>query len=77
MEHKYNTVWGFTCGLVGGTGKLVQMYGFNFLQINTFNFWDFGMSLTKAGLTALVCGYLGLLGKWLWEKTVSLFKKEK
>ena len=53
-----NSTLGFICGAIGGVSKYI-------MQINDFA--GFGIAMTKAGLTALICGFLGVAGKWLFE----------
>lgn len=63
MDNHNGTLWGISCGVVGGMGKY-------FLQAQM----TFPEKLLQAGLTALVCGLLGAAGKFAFDLIVKLFK---
>jgi hypothetical protein len=67
MEHSsQGKIWGIVCGLCGGLPKF-------FLQAETISFPH---KLMEAGVTALLCGVAGALGKKLvdlaWPHTKAL-----
>jgi hypothetical protein len=67
MEHNNNnSLFGFACGAFGGLTK------YFFLQINEAPYM---MKLLEAGITALICGALGAIGKYLVDKYI--IKKHK
>jgi hypothetical protein len=60
MEHHNGTdiIIGGACGLIGGVIKFFSVY---MLDVS---YW---LSLVKAGGTALVCGFLGVAGKYAFS----------
>jgi len=78
MEHhdSWDKFIAITCGIIGGILRFLQM------DLLDVPYWE---SLLKASLTALVCGFMGLVGKWVftsllktkWEKFISRFSGKK
>jgi hypothetical protein len=68
MEQQHNSkLWGIIPAIAGGMGNYL-------LQINQSPYLT---QLFKAGLTALVCGFIGAAGKWLWDYSVKKLLKHK
>lgn len=67
MNHNAFENWfAWVCGVVGGGVH------FTFLEIHA-NLSDW-LALGRAGITAVVCGFLGMAGKEIYRK---IFKKRK
>lgn len=75
-HHNEGKTWGIICGIGGGMTQW-------FLQANVDT--AFMVKLMQAGITALVCGLLGALGKYLFDVvlkplfltvTTKLFKRK-
>jgi hypothetical protein len=57
----------FFCGIGGGMTKYI-------VQINET---PFAAKLFEAGVTAIVCGFLGMAGKWLFDFIKNKISKKK
>lgn len=68
MQHNYDNLIGFFAGMFGGFIKYMSL-------LDT----GFGSRLLEAGMTAMVCGFLGVAGKhsfdWLRKKYLNKNKK--
>lgn len=53
----YGRLTAMICGIGGGMTKYI-------MQINEAPFL---VKLFQAGITALICGFLGMLGKWAFD----------
>jgi hypothetical protein len=58
MEHLNNGKGAaFLCGIGGGMTKYIMQ----------FNDAPYFARLLEAGVTAFICGFLGMAGKWGWD----------
>lgn len=65
MEHSR---WGYYCGMCGGAGSfLLQIRHELLMEITSENFYALIAKIMVAGLTALICGFLGAMGKSLYD----------
>lgn len=65
MEH---SKWEYYCGMCGGAGSfLIQIRHELLLSITTENLTALITKIMVAGLTALICGFLGAMGKSMYD----------
>jgi hypothetical protein len=78
MEHQeQGKIWGILSGIAGGMGKYLYLQ-VQAIHPSSYNpFIEFLINLSKAGMTALVCGVLGAAGKWLFDFAKTKFLKNK
>jgi H+/Cl- antiporter ClcA len=67
MDHLQNKMWGFACGLTGGIGKYFMQAGHT----------EWFIKLAGAAVTALICGFVGAVGAWIFHKIKHYFLKFK
>lgn len=72
FEHEqYDNLTAFICGFTGGAIKLIDN---KLLQVPAHFDINYLQNLGETGITALVCGFLGIAGKHLF---ILLIKRKK
>lgn len=66
MQTKSDLIVGGICGMIGG---MIKFYD----SLIAITYWE---ALAKAGLTALVCGFLGVAGKHLFTVALKFWKSK-
>jgi hypothetical protein len=72
MTHGDNRI-GFLSGMIGGFSKLLID---NHFSLNIKFEPDFMIKLTEAGMTAFMCGCVGVLGKYFINWLIKKIKKK-